>query len=258
MDNIEHKEIKSILEALLLLAEKPVSVKQAREILEGLKPAEIKKLFEELAEEYLQRQSGIEIIEVAGGYQFRTRPELANWVKLFQKVKPLRLSRPAMETLAIVAYKQPVTRGQIEDVRGVDCGGVLKKLAEARLVKILGRKKVPGNPLIYGTSREFLEMFQLKGLAELPHIEEIESIEEFGEQLSFELETESAEVDQPAVKEPDATGPGGPPVQAATPPLTETNGAFRDERKTSESDCGEGPGVSPESGADDPEGPDHG
>src|SRR5262249_24564625 len=116
------------------------------------------------------------IEEIGGGYQLRTLPELAPWLAELQPAPPLRLSRPALETLAIVAYKQPLTRAEIEQVRGVDVGAVLRSLLERRLVRITGHREVPGRPILYATTRRFLEVFGLAELADLPTLREIEEL----------------------------------------------------------------------------------
>jgi segregation and condensation protein B len=119
-----------------------------------------------------------QIVEVAGGYQFRTRPELGSWILKLKRQRGVKLSQASLEALAIIAYKQPVTRAEIEYVRGVDSGAVLRGLVEKRLLKILGRKDVPGRPLLYGTSKRFLEVFGLKDLTSLPNLREIQEMEE--------------------------------------------------------------------------------
>ena len=119
---------------------------------------------------------GIEVQEVAGGLQLRTRPRWAPWLARLEMPKPVRFSRAALETLSIVAYRQPITRAEVEEVRGVDCGGVLKALLERGLVRIVGKKDVPGRPLLYGTARKFLETFGLASLAELPSLRELEDL----------------------------------------------------------------------------------
>lgn len=121
--------------------------------------------------------------EVAGGFQFRTNPELAQWIKKLKNSKPHSLSPQAMETLAIVAYKQPIVKSEIESIRGVDVGGPLKSLLDKKLVRIVGRKDVPGKPIIYGTTRRFLEVFSLKDLLDLPNLRELK---ELNQQQEFE------------------------------------------------------------------------
>ena len=114
--------------------------------------------------------------EVAGGYQFRSRPDYVPWIKKLLQPKPARLSKAALETLAIIAYKQPVIRSDIEQLRGVDCGGVLRMLLERNLIRVLGRKEIPGRPIIYATTKQFLEVFDLKNLQDLPSPKEIEDL----------------------------------------------------------------------------------
>jgi segregation and condensation protein B len=123
------------------------------------------------------RGGGIQLVEVAGGWQFRTRPDFQQYVVRHVKTKASRFSQSSLETLAIVAYRQPITRAEVEHLRGVDCGGVLKSLLEKRLVRILGKKDIPGRPLIYGTSKEFLEVFGLKDLKSLPTLKEIQALD---------------------------------------------------------------------------------
>jgi segregation and condensation protein B len=122
--------------------------------------------------------SGIVLQEVAGGWQLRSSPDVAEYARRFLKVKPQRLTRAALETLAIIAYRQPVTRPEIEEIRGVDSGAVVKALLERKLIKILGKKEEPGRPILYGTTREFLEFFALKDLASLPTLREFHELSE--------------------------------------------------------------------------------
>jgi len=133
-------------------------------------------LLSEMMEDYRRADRGFLLTEVAEGFQFRTRPEHSAWIKKLKKVKTTALSQPALETLAIVAYRQPVVRMDIEKVRGVDSGGVLHTLLEKKLIKIIGKKDVPGKPLVYGTSRKFLEVFGLKDLSELPTLKDLEGL----------------------------------------------------------------------------------
>jgi segregation and condensation protein B len=169
------EDIKNIIESLLFVADTPLSIERLKNILIGVDGKEIRSALEALSEEYDARKGGFYLSEVAGGYQIRTRPAYNEWIKLLLKPSPLRLSQPALETLAIIAYKQPIIRADIEHLRGVDCGGVLRMLMEKKLVRVLGRKEIPGRPLIYATTRQFLEMFDLKDLKELPTAHEIEA-----------------------------------------------------------------------------------
>jgi segregation and condensation protein B len=129
-----------------------------------------------LSSEYEHRKGGFFLREVAGGFQIRTRPEYREWIKRLVQPKPLRLSKPALETLAIIAYKQPIIRSDIEHIRGVNCGGILRMLLERKLVRILGRKAIPGRPHIYATTKQFLEVFDLKNLEDLPTPKEISEL----------------------------------------------------------------------------------
>lgn len=169
------EDIKYIIESLLFVSDTPVSIDRLKMILTQADGREIRSALDALADEYETRKGGFYLSEVAGGYQIRTRPEYSEWIKLLLKPNPVRLSQPALETLAIIAYRQPIIRADIENLRGVDCGGVLRMLMEKRLVRVLGRKEIPGRPLIYATTRQFLEMFDLKDLKELPTAREIEA-----------------------------------------------------------------------------------
>jgi len=170
------ENIKPIIESLLFVAEEPLTVDRIKSILAQAETAEILKAANELAAEYEERHGGFYLDEVAGGYQIRTRPEYTEWIKKLIQPKPLRLSKAALETLVIIAYKQPIIRSDIEHIRGVDCGGVLRVLLERKLVRILGRKEIAGRPLIYSTTKRFLEVFDLKSLRDLPTPKEIEDL----------------------------------------------------------------------------------
>lgn len=173
---MEDGELKAILEALIFAAEAPLSVERIKEVLEDVPKKDLQRLIAELAGEYSNACRGFTLVEVAEGWQFRTRPEYAAWIKKLRKTKAFSLSQAALETLAIIAYKQPVIRLEIEKIRGVDSGGVLRTLLEKKLIRILGRKDIPGRPLVYGTSRHFLELFGLKDLTSLPTLKEMESL----------------------------------------------------------------------------------
>ena len=168
---------RAAVESLLFLAEKPVPVDELRAAT-GLEAVRVRKALDELSGHYREGVSGVVLHEVAGGWQLRTAPDSAPFARRFLRVKPQRLTRAALETLAIVAYRQPVTRPEIEDIRGVDSGAVVKALLERRLVKILGKKEEPGRPILYGTSKEFLEFFALKDLASLPTLREFHELSE--------------------------------------------------------------------------------
>lgn len=172
------EQIKNIIESLLLVADEPLSVDRIKSILDQPEKKEIKNALEELMSEYENRKGGFFLREVAGGYQFRTRPEYREWIKRLVQPKPIRLSKAALETLAIIAYKQPIIRNDIEHIRGVNCGGILRMLLERKLVRVLGRKAIPGRPLVYATTKQFLEVFELKNLEDLPTPKEISELDD--------------------------------------------------------------------------------
>lgn len=173
MDEVERK---AVIESLIFSSEAPLSIDRICEVLGDIPRKEIQRLVGELMEEYQRGRKGFSLVEVAGGFQFRTRAEYGEWIRRMKKTRPPGFSPAAMETLAIIAYRQPLVRGEIEKIRGVDCGGVLRTLLERRLIKIIGKKDVPGKPLVYGTTQKFLEIFGLKELSSLPTLKEIESL----------------------------------------------------------------------------------
>lgn len=164
-----------ILEALLFASPDPLSITQLQELLEEDEEGIINNL-NYLKELYENKDSGLTIIEVAGGFRMSTRPDLHPWLTRLARVRPGRLSRPALETVAIIAYRQPVTKAEVEAIRGVAVDGVLRTLIERRLIRIVGRKRDVGRPILYGTSRSFLEYFGFQELSELPSLKEIETL----------------------------------------------------------------------------------
>ncbi|MDD2391219.1 MAG: SMC-Scp complex subunit ScpB [Desulfobacterales bacterium] len=169
-------DLKHIIEALLFVADSPLSISRLKQIVTLAEADDIQNALDALCGEYDTRKGGFHLCQVAGGYQLRTRPEYAKWIAgLIQPHAP-RLSKPALETLSIIAYRQPVIRSDIEFIRGVDCGSILRMLLEKNLIRILGRKDIPGRPLIYATTKKFLEVFDLKDLKDLPTPEEIEEM----------------------------------------------------------------------------------
>jgi segregation and condensation protein B len=164
-----------ILEALLFASPDPLSITQLQELLEEDEEGIINNL-NYLKELYENKGSGLTIIEVAGGFRMSTRPDLHPWLTRLARVRPGRLSRPALETVAIIAYRQPVTKAEVEAIRGVAVDGVLRTLIERRLIRIVGRKRDVGRPILYGTSRSFLEYFGFQELSELPSLKEIETL----------------------------------------------------------------------------------
>ncbi len=202
-------QARHVIHSVLFVADKPISVEQIRGAT-GLEPPRIREQLERLSGDLREGISGVVLSEVSGGWQLRTAPESAEFVRRFLHVKPRRLTRAALETLAIIAYRQPVTRPEIEDIRGVDCGAVVKALLDWKLIKILGKKDEVGRPLLYGTSREFLEFFQLKDLASLPTLREFHELneesvqiveEELGPEAAASIAGTVAELTDPAYLE---------------------------------------------------------
>lgn len=186
---------RGLIEALLFAADEPLTPAQIKKVLGGVETSEIRTVLETIRAELDERKAGFALIEVAGGFQFRTRPEYGVWIRQLRSDKPPKLSKPALETLAVVSYKQPVTRAEIEAIRRVDTGAVLKTLLDRRLLKVVGTKDVPGRPALYGTSKEFLEVFRLKSLKELPTLKEIRDVAvEMGDALDVPRELLPEEV----------------------------------------------------------------
>ncbi|MBL9045446.1 MAG: SMC-Scp complex subunit ScpB [Myxococcales bacterium] len=218
------ERLTSVLESLLFASDKPLSVERIHELLEETaaaphkpsgpplyKPQQLQAALVALATLLEEGGRGIGLHEVAGGWQLRTAPSNAPWVQRMLKQKPVRLSRAQLEALAIVAYRQPITRPEIDDIRGVDSGASLRMLLDRGLIRILGKKEEPGRPLLYGTTREFLEFFNLKDLKDLPTLREY-----------YDLTDESRDKVRAAGFEPPATGPaqGSLPVDPVLEPPT--------------------------------------
>ncbi len=184
---MERNEQRRILEALVLSAPEPLPAGRLASALPGATPALVQELVGELNAEYESQERGFEIHHVAGGYQLRTRPDLAEYVRALQPKRAVRLSRASLETLAVIAYRQPVTRAELEHVRGVDAGAVIRTLLERDLVRIAGHREIPGRPMLYATTRRFLEVFGLASLEDLPTLRELDELlppEPMGEEKS--------------------------------------------------------------------------
>ncbi len=180
---MDTSEQRKHIEALVFVSESPIKSERIAEII-GMKNSEVLVLLGEISAGYDRSGSGLELVAVAEGFQMRTRQDSVAFIQQLIKSRPFRFSRAALETLSIVAYRQPVTRAEVEYLRGVDSGGVFKTLLEKQLIRILGKKDVPGRPLLYGTTREFLEFFGLLDLSALP------TLKEFSELSPESLETE--------------------------------------------------------------------
>lgn len=168
--------IKLIIESLLFASSEPLTPRQICDLLPGIDLKEIKHVLQELKNEYENMNRSFLIREVAEGYQFRSLSLYGPYIANMLSSIPSRLSRAALETLAIIAYKQPIIRQEIERLRGVDVGGLVRMLLKKELIRIVGRKSLPGRPIIYGTTKKFLEVFDLKDLSSLPTLKEIEEL----------------------------------------------------------------------------------
>ena len=176
MRRMEASEKRRIVEALILSSPEPIAAARIAEIIPYCDAAQTKDLINELNTEYSEQDRSFEIWEVAGGFQIRTRAEFSGYLQKLQKERAMRLSPAALETLAIIAYRQPVTRAEIEEVRGVDAGATVKSLLERHLIRIAGQREVPGRPMLYGTTRRFLEVFGLERLKDLPTLRELDEL----------------------------------------------------------------------------------
>ena len=191
------QEIRAILEALVFASPQPVTPREISQVLGGIPKETWLEQMEALKAEYVREGKGLQLVEVAGGYQITTRPEYNDWVReLVNPRTPTRLSIQALETLAVIAYKQPVTMPEVIELRGVKSGGVVKTLLEKRLIRIVGRKEVVGRPMLYGTTKTFLLHFGLKDLTELPRIEEFAQV--LGEEVDVAGLKQAIESPRPA------------------------------------------------------------
>ncbi len=201
---MERDEIKRIIEALLFVSDRPLAPDTLRDVLKDVEIPDVKACMEDLNKEYVSTGRSFIIKEIAGGYQMMTDPIYSKWITELYKRPPDKLRGPALETLAIIAYKQPITRNQIEAIRGVNVDGVINTLEDRVLIKIKGRAEGPGRPILYGTTNEFLVHFGLKSLDELPNLKEFQEadldfIKEMEKTQVIDKETGKLEEDRPAV-----------------------------------------------------------
>jgi segregation and condensation protein B len=236
------KPVKPIVEALLFASGKPLTAKEIHDCLPEAAMGDIRAALSELETDYADMGRSFALREVAGGYQFRTANDYAPYVLKLFKSSPSRLSRAALETLAIIAYKQPILRQEIERLRGVEAGGILRTLMEKELVKVVGRKNLPGKPLIYGTTRRFLEVFDLRDLDSLPKLREIKALgppdepeavqpADVAPQLEGEADNErkeiqetDQEVQEAGEEAPDGEADGGEATRPSGPPTEDGPG----------------------------------
>lgn len=171
------EELKRIVEALLFASPDPLAIRRIRSIIPGIEAQQVAEVIDALREDYSNDSRSFQIVEIGGGFQLTTKPDYSIWItKLLETRSAQRLSKAALETLSVVAYKQPVLRSTIESIRGVNVDGVLRTLMEKNLVRIVGRGEGPGRPLLFGTTRDFLMRFGLGRLSDLPKMEEIEEL----------------------------------------------------------------------------------
>jgi segregation and condensation protein B len=191
---IDARELKAILEAVLFVSSEPIPIARLMSILGTVSRAEVVQGLGLLAHDLDQDGRGIQLVQIAGGYRLVTKQEYGPWLKRMDKAKAVqKLSRSALESLAIIAYKQPLVRAEIEEIRGVETSGVLRTLCERKLVRIVGRKDVPGRPIMYGTTKFFLEHFGLQDLSQLPPLREFKELGD-SEQALLPIEEESLTV----------------------------------------------------------------
>ena len=199
--NAEHQgdsdRVRNIVEAVLVTADTPVTPGRLLGLFKGLSGREIRRAIDELNERYDAGGHAMTIVEVAGGFQISTRREFGSWVRKFHERGRIRLSQAALETLSIIAFKQPVTRAEVDNVRGVDSGGVIRTLMELSMIRIVGRSEGLGRPMLFGTTKEFMVHFGLKSLADLPRPKELEELLASGEHkaLGESGEAEAGTVD---------------------------------------------------------------
>lgn len=191
---IAERELKAILEAMLFVSPEPLSLVRLVSVLGDVTKAEVERVLRSLGDDLEQEGRGVRLAEIAGGFRLVTKQEYSAWVKRLDKTKSAaKLSRSALESLAIIAYKQPIVRSEIEEIRGVETSGVVRTLLERKLVRIVGRKEVPGRPIMYGTTKYFLEHFGLNDLSQLPPLREFKELGEAEQSLLPMEETASME-----------------------------------------------------------------
>jgi segregation and condensation protein B len=228
-ETIDARELKAILEAVLFVSSEPVPVARLMTILGTVSKAEVVQALGILTHDLDQAGRGIQLVQVAGGYRLVTKQEYGPWLKRMDKAKAAqKLSRSALESLAIIAYKQPLVRSEIEEIRGVETSGVLRTLCERKLVRIVGRKDVPGRPIMYGTTKFFLEHFGLQDLSQLPPLREFKELGE-SEQALLPIEEESVETSEMSSSEEFSTTSDLQEGETAMAFETETNGALVNE-----------------------------
>jgi segregation and condensation protein B len=240
--------LKALIEAIIYVSPEPVTLDAIVKSLEGEERERVKPKLQELLEDFQRPDHGIQIRQVAGGYQFSSKPEHHDVLRRFVKSlkSPIRLSRPALETLAVIAYRQPVTLPEIDEIRGVDCGGVVHTLMEKKLVVTAGRKSVVGRPILYRTSRDFLVHFGLKDVNELPSLKEFEELAR--QALGAEAEL-SADVAPSSNAPASETATGEPAASSEATSAQPTPGGLS---RPAEAEPGSPEGTAPAPASDEP------
>ena len=185
---VESEDLKKIIETLLFITDRPVKPSRLAEVAENTDARRVREIIHELQEEFAAQNRAVQIVEIAGGFQMATKAEYGRWVRrLYNEKMTTKLSNAALETLAIIAYKQPITRAEMEAIRGVDVAGPLERLLERSLVRVVGKKDTIGRPMVYGTTDEFLRLFGLNKIAELPDLQTFaaKTLQEKQEDLPF-------------------------------------------------------------------------
>lgn len=219
---LNEQELKGVLESLLYVSHEPLTLDKLTNVLEGMPKAVVQSALRSLQQDYDQEGRGLQIAELAGGFVMVTRQDCVSWITKLQKAKAsAKVTRSAMETLAIIAYKQPIVRAEIEHIRGVETSGVLRTLLEQKLIRMVGRKDVPGRPILYGTSKVFLQRFGLRDLQDLPPLRQFKDLGQEG--LPF---FEDPEDETETVEDASFDGNGGlDEVQVSTEPVMTQEGS---------------------------------
>jgi segregation and condensation protein B len=220
---MEIEKLKKVLESLLFVSETPLTTKKVSSFVKDTNAEEINQAFQALQEEINQMDRSFQLVQIAEGFQLVTRPEYHKWAKeLYKIISKTRLSKASMEALAIIAYKQPVTRAEVEAIRGVEVSNLVQSLLEKRMIRILGRAETPGRPLLYGTTSEFLVHFGLKDLSDLPKVSEIQELAgdrpspEFLKEMEGELRRRETKLGLGPVEQAET------PAQEPEPPAAES------------------------------------
>jgi segregation and condensation protein B len=234
-EGLDAEKIRGVVEAVLMTSDSPVTPGKLQALLKGVNGRDLRQAVDALNEAYAEGGHAMTITEIAGGFQVVTRREFGPWVRKFHDRSQVRLSQAALETLAIIAFKQPVTRIEVDNVRGVDSGGVLRTLMELNMIRIVGRSEGVGRPMLFGTTRDFMTHFGLRSLADLPKPKELEELLAEGERKARRVDGEGAAAGD-GTDATDGDDPGTAPDESV---LEEPSADATDEDGTGEDDTGE-------------------